>query len=188
VSAAQALTAARSGGDRGRAAGASGCTADQIGARDMTGRWFGCGWLDGGVITPWAAGGMCRALIAEDVQAAEALRRAVAPKSARPVAMLRRNADAATAVRAVAHRWATRFGALPQTAMVRDRLGHLRALPGVNGYSTLTLIVNLARKPLAGCRPESAHNALRLFSAIWPADLAWPADVPRPDPLQEHMT
>jgi hypothetical protein len=24
------------------------------------------------------------------------------------------------------------------------------------------------------------HDVLRLFSALWPADLEWPADIPRP--------
>lgn len=31
----------------------------------MSGRWFGCGWVEGGVVTPWRPGGMVRALLAE---------------------------------------------------------------------------------------------------------------------------
>lgn len=33
-----------------------------------------------------------------------------------------------------------------------------------------------------GCRVDTYNEALRAFSARWPEDLAWPSDVPRPEP------
>lgn len=32
-----------------------------------------------------------------------------------------------------------------------------------------------------GCRVDTFNNALKAFSVIWPSDLEWPADIPRPE-------
>lgn len=36
------------------------------------------------------------------------------------------------------------------------------------------------------CREATYRRVLRLFSDHWPADLSWPADIPRPEP-SEHL-
>lgn len=36
-----------------------------------------------------------------------------------------------------------------------------------------------------GCTLETAESVLRWFSDNWPADLAWPADIPRPSKSKE---
>lgn len=34
-----------------------------------------------------------------------------------------------------------------------------------------------------GCNVSTFNNAMNWFSENWPADLEWPADTPRPDPV-----
>ena len=36
-----------------------------------------------------------------------------------------------------------------------------------------------------GCNTDTAEKALRWFSTNWPADLAWPRDIPRPPKSKE---
>lgn len=38
------------------------------------------------------------------------------------------------------------------------------------------------RRPKAGCHINTADRLMRWFDENWPADLAWPADIPRPPP------
>lgn len=40
----------------------------------------------------------------------------------------------------------------------------------------------LRLKSGAGCRLDTFKDALQAFSNLWPADLAWPQDIPRPSP------
>lgn len=39
------------------------------------------------------------------------------------------------------------------------------------------------RKPSVSCTLRKAHTVLQWFAANWPADLAWPSDIPRPAAL-----
>lgn len=39
----------------------------------------------------------------------------------------------------------------------------------------------LRLKAGAGCRVDTFNAAMAAFSERWPADLAWPADIPRPN-------
>ena len=34
-----------------------------------------------------------------------------------------------------------------------------------------------------GCNAHTYQNVMEWFSENWPADLEWPADIPRPDPV-----
>ncbi len=36
-----------------------------------------------------------------------------------------------------------------------------------------------------GCRVDTYNKALSSFSELWPADLEWPRDIPRPDPRKK---
>ncbi|WP_163025913.1 hypothetical protein [Chachezhania antarctica] len=45
---------------------------------------------------------------------------------------------------------------------------------------SLGALERLRKGKQQGVRPITAFMACNYFSAIWPADLAWPADIPRP--------
>ena len=37
-----------------------------------------------------------------------------------------------------------------------------------------------------GCRVDTFNDAMRAFSKIWPLDLEWPADIPRPKAIKKE--
>ena len=42
------------------------------------------------------------------------------------------------------------------------------------------------KKPNGDCRTQTASRLMRWFSDNWPADLEWPADIPRPTPSKKE--
>ena len=38
-----------------------------------------------------------------------------------------------------------------------------------------------------GCRVDTYNKALRSFSDLWPSDLEWPSDIPRPQKKKEKV-
>jgi hypothetical protein len=151
----------------------------------MSGRWFGCGWAAVGVVSPWRPGGMVRALLAE--RAANGQSAALPRMPSKPSKRREANGEGTRAVRILGATWFARFGRHP----TRSDFPGLVSEPDTEGYSRRwngedlrMLLQRLALDPEATCAPRSATLALRIFSAIWPADLPWPADVPRPDPTE----
>ncbi len=43
----------------------------------------------------------------------------------------------------------------------------------------------LRLKAGGGCRVDTFKEALRAFDALWPADLEWPREIPRPSKSKE---
>jgi len=52
-------------------------------------------------------------------------------------------------------------------------------------HKVISLLGNLRARRQGGVHMTSAHVAIHYFAAIWPNDLKWPADIPRPTPKKE---
>lgn len=56
----------------------------------------------------------------------------------------------------------------------------VREWPGEIDMWLRNSIKRLVAHPTTGCKITTKDNAVRYFASIWPADLSWPTDVPRP--------
>tara|TARA_R110002124_G_scaffold122845_8_gene281494 strand:- start:117 stop:416 length:300 start_codon:yes stop_codon:yes gene_type:complete len=60
-----------------------------------------------------------------------------------------------------------RFSGRSEATISQKIVGHARLFSRLNSGS--------------GCNAHTYQNAMNWFSEHWPADLEWPADIPRPD-------
>ncbi|WP_010142188.1 hypothetical protein [Oceanicola sp. S124] len=54
-------------------------------------------------------------------------------------------------------------------------------------WTVMGALERLRKGQQTGVRPTTAWRAQNYFSSIWPADLAWPSDIPRPAPNRKEV-
>ncbi len=54
-------------------------------------------------------------------------------------------------------------------------------------WIVVSALVRLRKGRQLGCQRNTAWLAQNYFSSIWPADLAWPSDIPRPAPNRKEV-